>query len=181
MNKKIPVSTGWSDILFATPVVLVSTKSSQGVDNVSPYGMVMPISSDPSLTAIGVHPSRDTYRYIKENGEFAINFLSPTQKKECLLTARGIPPEESEFDLAGLIRAKASAINVCLVAESPVNLECRLYWMKEAGDHDIVVGRILASWVTEEYYDEDPSKMRLKLDNLYHINEHYFKRGDVIT
>ncbi len=180
MNKKMLDKADWSQVLFATPVVLLSTKSPDGVDNVSPYGMIMPISSNPPLIAIGIHPSRDTYRYIKENKEFAINFLSPNLKRECLLTARSIPAEESEFDLAKLTRSKACMINVALVEESPVNLECKLHWMKKAGDHDIVIGEILSVWVDKKAYDENTTKMRLNLDNLYHINEHYFKRGAIV-
>lgn len=180
MNKKKLSKNTWSQVLFATPVVLVSTKSPKGVDNVSPYAMIMPISTNPPLITIGVHPTRDTYGYIKDNKEFAVSFLSPDMKKECIITSKSIPPEESEFDLAKLTRSKASKIDVALVGESPVNLECRLYWMKEAGDHDIVVGEIVAVWIDRNFYDDDPTKMRLNLDNLYHINDLYFKRGDIL-
>ena len=92
-------------------------------------------------------------------------------------TAEGIPPDESEFNLAGLNRVEASEIKVALVAESPVNMECKLYWTKKAGDHDIVVGEIVAVWVNEDLYDEDTNKMRLNYDNLYHIGDKYFSRG----
>ena len=167
----------WNAVLYANPVVLVSTRSPQGVDNVAPYGMCMPISSRPPLFAIGVHPARQTYRYIEESGEFAINLLTPDLKEACVKTAKGIPPEESEFDLAGLSRVEASEISVALVAESPANMECRLHWMKQAGDHDIVVGELVAVWVNEEMYHEDTTTMRLKMDGLYHIGEKYFGRG----
>ena len=172
--------SGWGQVLYATPVVLISTRSPAGVDNVSPYGMCMPISSNPPLFAVGVHPSRDTYQYIKEHQEFAINFLTPELKEECLITAKGIPSEESEFDLADLTRKEAEKINVALVKESPVNFECKLHWIKKAGDHDIVVGEIVTTWIEEEYYDEDNTKMRTNFDNLYHINERYFNRGYLI-
>jgi flavin reductase (DIM6/NTAB) family NADH-FMN oxidoreductase RutF len=179
MKKKLGQST-WSSVLYANPVVLVSTRSPSGVDNVSPYGMCMPISSKPPLMAIGVHPARDTYGYIKERKEFAINLLTPELKEACETTARGIPPEESEFDLAGLTRVQAQQIDVALVAESPANMECRLYWMKEAGDHDVVVGEVVAVWINEELFDEDTTTMRLKYDGLYHVGARYFRRGSLV-
>lgn len=179
MKKRLPKSD-WGSVLFANAVVLVSTKSPSGVDNVSPYGMCMPISGNPPLIAIGVHPKRDTYGYIKAHKEFAINLLTPELKEACELTAKGIPPEESEFDLAGLTRVKAEEIDVALVGESPANMECELYWMKAAGDHDIVVGQVVATWINSELYDEDTTTMRLNYDGLYHIGVKYFRRGTLI-
>ena len=132
----------WSEVIYGVPVVLVSTRSPAGVDNVSPYGMCMPISSNPPLYVIGVHPTRDTYGYIRDRKEFGINLLTPALKQACVETSKGIPPEESEFDLAGLTRFPAAEIDVALVEESPANLECRLHWMKSAGDHDVVVGEL---------------------------------------
>ena len=176
MKKQLP-DNDWHAALYANPVVLVSTKSPKGVDNVSPYGMCMPVSSNPPLFVIGVHPNRQTYGYIKKRKEFGINLLTPELKDACVQTAKGIPPEESEFDLAGLSRFQAEEIDVALVAESPVNFECRLHWMKKSGDHDVVVGEVVAVWVNEEFFDEDSTTMRLKFDNLYHVGAKYFSRG----
>lgn len=171
---------GTATVLHATPVVLVSTRSPEGVDNVSPYGMNMPISGDPPLFAIGVHPDRDTFRYIRENGEFAVNILTPDLREACLITARGLPPEESEFDAAGLTRVPAGETDLALVGECPANFECRLHWMKRAGDHHVVVGRVVAAWVDEDHYSEDAVEMRMGFDNLYHIGSHYFRRGNPV-
>ena len=179
MKKRLP-KNDWHSVLYANPVVLVSTRSPSGVDNVSPYGMCMPISSKPPLIAIGVHPSRDTYGYIKESGEFAINLLTPGLKEACELTAKGIPPDESEFDLAGITRLESQEIGVALVEESPANMECTLFWMKAAGDHDIVVGEVVAVWVNDEFYHEDSTTMRLKYDGLYHVGAKYFNRGNLV-
>ncbi len=167
-------------VMHAAPVVLVSTRSRDNVDNVSPYGMNMAISFSPPMFAIGVHPNRDTYRNIVDSGEFAVNMLTPELKNACIETARKIPPEESEFDLAGLTRRPAGEINVALVGESPACFECRLEWMKEAGDHSVVVGGVVASWVEEEMSDNDPVRMRLNYGNLYHIGPHYFTRSGVL-
>jgi flavin reductase (DIM6/NTAB) family NADH-FMN oxidoreductase RutF len=171
------MNNDWHSILYANPVVLVSTRNPDGVDNVSPYGMCMPVSFQPPLFVIGVSPNRQTYGYIKSNREFAINLLTPELKRACMKTAEAIPPSESEFDLANLTRVQAEEIDVALVGESPANMECRLHWMREAGDHYVVVGEIVALWVEENYWKDDMTQMRLSYDNLYHIGEKYFQRG----
>ena len=176
MKKRLE-TTNWHAVLYANPVVLVSTRSPEGIDNVSPYGMCMPVSSKPPLFVIGVHPNRQTYGYIEKTGEFGINLLTPQMKAACVATAKGLPPEESEFDYAGLTRMPAGEIDVALVAESPANMECRLHWMKKAGDHDVVVGEVVALWVNEALYDDDTTLMRLNYDGLYHVGARYFGRG----
>jgi flavin reductase (DIM6/NTAB) family NADH-FMN oxidoreductase RutF len=173
-------TTDWHRVCCATPVVLISTKSPEGVDNVSPYGMCMPVSTNPPLYAIGVSPRRQTYGYIEATGEFAVNFLDADMKRACLETARGIPADQSEFDLAGLTRAEAAEIDVALVAESPVNMECRLHWMKKAGDHAVVVGEVVAIWVNEELYDESTASARRGRGGLYHIGGNFYRRGNEI-
>ena len=59
-------------------------------------------------------------------------------------------------------------------------MECKLYWIKEAGDHDVVAGKIVNTWIDEKLYEEDKTKMRMNFDNLYHINDNYFNRGEII-
>ena len=52
--------------------------------------------------------------------------------------------------------------------------------MKKAGDHDVVVGEVVAVWLDEELYDEDTTLMRMNYDNLYHIGTRYFSRGEEV-
>jgi flavin reductase (DIM6/NTAB) family NADH-FMN oxidoreductase RutF len=176
MKKRLDTND-WRTVLYANPVVLVSTRSPAGVDNVAPYGMCMPISMDPPMFAIGVKPTRHTCQYIKRRGEFGINFLGPALKQACVLSAEEISPELSEFDHAGLGRFPAAEIDVALVAESPANMECRLEWMHAAGDHDVMVGRIVAIWVDDAVLREDPVQTRLAMANFYRISDRYFRRG----
>ena len=50
--------------------------------------------------------------------------------------------------------AKASAVSVPLVAQSPVNLECRLVRVDELGSHHMFLAEIVAVDVDEKYMDE---------------------------
>ncbi len=180
MKRRLPTND-WHSVLYANPVVLVSTRSPDGVDNVAPYGMCMPVSTDPPLLALGVRPDRQTWGYIRASGQFAVNLLAPALKRACVAAAAPLPPEQSEFDYAGLERQPAAEIAVALVGPSPANLECRLEWMRPAGDHDIIVGRIVAIWIRDALYAEDPERMRLNIDGFYRVGAHYFGRGPEIA
>lgn len=47
-----------------TPVVLVSTLYGE-VKNVAPFGMFMPVSSNPPMVALGIRQIRDTFKNIQ--------------------------------------------------------------------------------------------------------------------
>ena len=87
-------------IIPPPPVVLVSTLYGE-VRNVAPFGMNMPISSDPPLYAIGVRETRDTYSNILEIEEFVVAVPGPDLVEQIAATAEALPRDVSEFERAG--------------------------------------------------------------------------------
>jgi flavin reductase (DIM6/NTAB) family NADH-FMN oxidoreductase RutF len=51
-----------------------------------------------------------------------------------------------------------------LIAECPVNLECRLVSVTDVGDHDLFIGEVLLEHVNEESVDENGQLLIDKLD-----------------
>lgn len=144
-------------IIPALPVVLISTLHGD-VKNLAPFGMDMPISSDPPLYAIGVRTTRDTYKNIVDNREFVVAVPGPGLTKKIEITAESFPNNVSEFDKAGLTPVKSKMVKPFGVKECQANFECRLEWMKQAGDHYIMVGRVVAADIDDEIYEEDLSR-----------------------
>ena len=64
-------------LLGGGPVVLVST-AWHGAQNVMPAAFVTPLSIDPPLIGIAVHPARHTHDMIRFSEEFALNI--PTRQ-----------------------------------------------------------------------------------------------------
>ncbi len=124
------------------PVVLVSTLFGE-VRNVAPYAWHMPISIDPPLLGIAMRKSRDTYKNILEQGEFVVAVPGPKLLKKMEATAESLPRDRSEFEHAGLTPTPSKMVAPFHVKECPVNMECRFEWEKEAGDHQVVVGRVV--------------------------------------
>ena len=62
------------------PVVLVSTLYGE-TKNVTPFGTIMPISSRPPLLVLSVSEKRDTFKNIKEYGEF-VGIAGPDLAKQ---------------------------------------------------------------------------------------------------
>ena len=72
--EKIEIPLNEWDILHpGLAVYLVSTINKEGIYNVAPYGMVMPICYQPFVYALSSATDRDTYDNIKEVGKFTLN------------------------------------------------------------------------------------------------------------
>jgi flavin reductase (DIM6/NTAB) family NADH-FMN oxidoreductase RutF len=170
----------YSSIIPPPPVVLVSTLHGD-VKNLAPFGMNMPVSFHPPLYAVGVSKTRDTYKNIAETGEFVVAVPDPGLMEAINTASESFPREVSEFEKTGLTPVKSAVVKPFRVKECQSNFECKLEWSKEAGDHYMVVGRVVAAWIDDRIYTEDLS--RLMIDPVYHVSSkktEYARKGDLI-
>lgn len=143
----------FSQVMAPPPVVLVSTLFGR-IRNVAPFGMVMPVSYSPPLLALGIGETRDTLKNIQDTHEFVVCVANPGLVDKIILTARFYPRNVSEFDMAGFTPLESSVVKPCGIKECQSNLECKVEWVKKAGDHQVVVGRIVAARIGDEIYQE---------------------------
>ena len=54
-----------------------------------------------------------------------------------------------------LSAAPASHVACPIIAESPVNIECKVIDVKELGSHDMFIAEVVAVDVSEQYMDEN--------------------------
>lgn len=167
-------------IIPPLPTVLISTLYDE-VKNVAPYGMNMPISFNPPLYAIGVGLTKDTYKNILETKEFVVGIPGPDLVKEIDIAAKSFPRDVSEFEKAGLTPLESKVVRPFRVKECQSNFECKLEWIKQAGDHYIIVGRVVAASIDDKIYTKDLS--RLLINPVYHVGAkegEYAGKGKII-
>jgi flavin reductase (DIM6/NTAB) family NADH-FMN oxidoreductase RutF len=149
----------------AQSVVLVCTSYGK-VNNVAPFAWHMPISIEPPAMVIGVRRSRDTYSNILDNKEFVVAIPGPELVDAIDRSAISFPREKSEFHESGLTPLPGNKIDTPGVKECQVNMECKLMWNKQAGDHDVMAGEIVSVILGD---DLDPETVdRSKLEPVYH-------------
>jgi flavin reductase (DIM6/NTAB) family NADH-FMN oxidoreductase RutF len=140
-------------VLYPVPVVLVSCGTGAQA-NIITLAWVGTLCSEPPLVGIGVRPSRHSHGLIKELGEFVVNLPSAEQVK--LVDHCGVVSgrDEDKWAACGFTRAPAAEVQVPLVAECPVNIECRLRQTLSLGSHDVFVGEVVAVQMDESVLDE---------------------------
>ena len=178
MNK-VEISLNDSPIASpGVPVYLISTMSKSGVRNIAPYGMVMPVSYNPLIYAIGSDKDRDTYRNILETEEFVLN-VSPTSMLEKVnLTGIKFPAEIDEFEKAKLTPIPASKVNPPLIAECRSHFECRLLNIYEiTKTRVVIIGEVVTISIDRELFLKNFAKQKGQLNPLFYVHGSYFGLG----
>jgi len=144
----------------AVAVALVSTKT-----NVLTVAMVHYFSFDPPTLGVGIHKDRFSYECISAEGCFVVNI--PTTADADLVNACGALSgrDGDKFAATGLTAVPAEEVDSSLVAECPVNIECRVIQTLDLGERVWFVGQILA---VHEAVDWDPRRAMIYSGGSYH-------------
>ena len=113
-------------IVGPRPIGWISTCSAAGGLNLAPYSFFNAFNYTPPIVGFSSVGFKDTVRNIVETGEFAWSLATRPLAEAMNQTCASVPPEVSEFALAGLTPAPSRLISVPRVQESPVSFECRL-------------------------------------------------------
>ena len=74
---------------------------------------------------------------------------------------------------------KSRIVKPFRIGECQTNFECKLEWMKEAGDHYVVVGRVVAADIRDDVHR---SGTREDINPIYYVVRHvYAKKGAIIA
>jgi|TARA_B100001971_G_C18061630_1_gene468268 flavin reductase (DIM6/NTAB) family NADH-FMN oxidoreductase RutF len=152
-------------VVVPRPIAFVSTISTDGFVNVAPYSFFNVMSYNPATvvfsssrhTGGGRGKRKDTLANIEETGEFVVNIVVDDIAEAMNLTAAEYPAEANEFEIAGLTPAPSELVAPPRVAESPVNMECRLKQVISLGigkgRHGLVIGEIVLMHVRDDLID----------------------------
>lgn len=150
-----------STLLNPVPVVMVTCADNDGKANIITIAWAGTINSEPPMLSISVRKERYSHRLISEKGQFAVNLT--TQKLAYATDLCGVKSgrDIDKFQATGLTPEKASVIDVPIIKESPVSLECVVKNVLELGSHDMFIAEIVAVDVQDEFID---SKGKLSLE-----------------
>ena len=115
-----------------------------------PVGMAVgsftSVSLEPPLVAFLPAKSSSSWPKIRESGSFCVNILGEEQEDVCRAFA-----SKADDKFEGLGWRKAAGSGSPILAEVLAWIDCEIDAVHEAGDHDIVVGRVLELEVEREH------------------------------
>ena len=112
-------------IVGPRPIGWISTQSAAGALNLAPYSFFTAFNYVPPIVGFASIGAKDTLRNIEATGEFVWNLATHDLADAMNQSCAAVPPEVSEFELAGLTPLASEKVRPPRVAESPVTFECR--------------------------------------------------------
>ena len=148
------------------PIAFVSTLSENGIQNLAPFSFFTAITAHPPTVCFassrrsGGSTKKDTLYNIESNGEFVINVVTENIVEQMHLTGGEFAPDVDEFVLSGLTPAPSVSVKPPRVAESPINLECKLYKTVDIGDGQagsgtLIIGEIIIYHIADGLLSHD--------------------------
>ena len=146
MNK---IKLGAQTLMYPMPAFLIGADVS-GKANFMTAAWSGIANSNPPMVTVALQHHRHTLKGIKANGTFSINVPSEAQVREtdyCGIVSGAKRDKTTDCGFTVFYGALKTAP---LIAQCPVNLECKVVHMLNLGSHTLVVGQIEETHVSEE-------------------------------
>lgn len=122
---------------YPTGVCAVTSIQPDGAPVGMTVGSFTSVSLDPPLVAFFPDRKSSTWPKIERAGRFCVNVLASSQQDYCRILAT---KAENKFEL---IAYRLSRSGLPILDGVIAWVDCRIYSIQEAGDHFIVVGRVM--------------------------------------
>lgn len=150
--KKVNFKPG--NMIYPLPAVMVSCGDMDHVSNILTVAWTGTLCTNPPMAYIAVRPERHSYPLIRESGEFVINLTTKELAHATDYCGVRSGRDHNKWTDCRLTPVPADTVKCPLIAEAPVNIECKVRQVLELGSHHVFVADVTAVHVAEKYMDE---------------------------
>ena len=168
------------NMLYPTPAVMVSCQREGEKPNIITVAWAGTICSDPAMLSISVRKERYSYDILKETGEFVVNLTSKKLTRAADWCGVRSGREYDKFKEMNLTPLESQKISAQGIAESPVNIECKVKQSIDLGSHTIFIAEVMCVTVDDKLLDD---KGRLDLGKaklVAYSHGEYFMLGEKV-
>lgn len=151
MGNKIQITPNTT--LYPVPVVLI-TCGAGGKFNIFSLNRIASCNAEPPMISISVRPTRASHDIIDRHGEFVVNIPPPAMEIVSDFVGTTTIRETDKWAETGLTRLKAVSVQPPLLAECPVNIECRVTQRLRLPSHSLFLAEVVALHVDSEILDD---------------------------
>lgn len=143
------------NMLYPLPVVMVSCGRAGEKPNIITLAWAGTVCSSPAMVSVSVRPERYSHSIIEETGEFVINLVTEKLIRSCDWCGVKSGRDVDKFEHCHLTAQSAEKLKTApLIAESPVNIECRVTQKIPLGSHDMFLAEVAAVDIDPAYMDK---------------------------
>lgn len=175
------------------PICFASTIDAEGNRNLSPFSFFNVFSSNPPTLVFSPARSgrtgatKNTHDNVKEVAEVVINVVTYDMVHQMNLTSSPYDKGVDEFIKGGFTPLESELVKPFRVAESPVQLECKVKQVLELGDSggsgNLIICEVVKMHFAEDVLTEDESMVdQQKIDLVARMGGNWYCRahGDAL-
>lgn len=156
---KVPFKPG--TLIYPLPAVMVSCGDQPENYNIITIGWTGTLSSDPPMCYISVRPERHSYDLIRRTDEYVINLTTEALVRQTDWCGVRSGRDCNKFREMHLTPEAGQVVKAPLIAESPLNIECRVVDVRPLGSHDMFISEVVAIDADEQFIDKGTGAFQL--------------------
>lgn len=169
------------------PIAFASTVDEDGNPNLSPFSFFNMFSANPPILIFS--PARrvrdnsvkHTLENVEATREVVINVVNYDLVHQASLSSTEYEKGVNEFEKAGLTMLKSDVVKPFRVAESPIQMECKVNDIiklgTEAGAGNLVICEVVKLHISKDVMDENDLIIQEKLDLVARAGGNYYNRA----
>ncbi len=162
-------------MIYPLPAPMITCGDIDGEYNIITVAWTGIISTEPPRCYISIRPERYSYKLIKESREFVINLTTSALAYATDWCGVKSGKDHDKFSEMKLTPQQGIKVKTPIIAESPINLECRVFDIREMGSHDMFLADILRIQATEDYINKQTGAFNLrKADPICYSHGKYY-------
>lgn len=156
---KVPFKPG--TLIYPLPAVMVSCGDQPSNYNIVTVAWTGTLCTDPPMCYISLRPERHSYDLIKRTGEYVINLTTADLAQATDWCGVRSGRDYDKFKILHLTPQTAQIVKAPLIAESPLNIECRVEEIRPLGTHHMFISRVVAVNAEEKLIDKATGAFQL--------------------
>ncbi len=169
------------------PVAFASTIDREGNVNLSPFSFFNVFSANPPILVFSParrgrdNTTKHTYENVLEVPQVVINIVSYAMVQQASLASTEYGKGVNEFHKAGFTQLPSENVTPPRVAESPVQIECKVNEVislgKEGGAGNLVICEVVKLHIKEEILDAEGAIDPYKIDTISRLGGNWYSRA----
>lgn len=167
--------------VYPTPAALITSVDEVGKPNIITLGEVFNISiRRPVILGIAIRQATYSHALISRQREYVVNLPTRAIAEQVWLCGSVSGRNADKFERFDLTQLPAAVVKPPLIAECPINLECRVMDIQVVGDHDLFMGEVVAQHVDQEILDPEGKIVVERLDGFAFVLGEFWRLGEKI-
>lgn len=169
-------------MVYPVPAVLISCGSiEEGNANMLTVAWIGTICTNPAMLSVSIRPERHSYGIICRDMQFTVNLTTRDMVRATDWCGVRSGREYDKFKETGLTPLPGIFNTCCMVAESPLSIECRVKEIMHLGSHDLFIAEVMNVVADDKFIDTETGAFNLESAQLVAFSHgKYYALGEML-